>query len=537
MRTTRARAAIALALVSVLALVGCASGSDATSDSTEETVQTGGTYTHAFSVVGAITSLDPPTLIFHEALQVVRALTDSLVDQQADGTIVPWIATSWEISDDAKTYTFHLREDGTFSDGTAIDAAAVKANFDRDVALGSAAIGAAPLLTNLTETKVVDDYTVEFDFSEPAAYFLQALSGAVFGLISPASLTQDESEIAKGNYAGSGPFTLASYDPQTEIDLDKRVGYNTASSIADHTGDAYIDHLKLIEVADASTRASEVASGEIQSAALISYQDEARLEATDGVTLLPEKIPGLTETLIINQQSFLGTDDAVREALALAIDSQTIVDTVFGPSYGAATSVIGSGTPGYADESAYIDYDPDQANALLEADGWELGSDGIRTKDGESLTINIPAIGNWDGAELLQAQLKEVGIDLPLDTSDSATLSEKLAAGDYDAYKWQMTRADVSVLNAVWNSEHTSQGYAWANPSELDDLLAAQESAIDTTERAEASAKVQQYLVENHWAIPLDDRAWTYAEGSTAHGLRVDGETKLVFYDVWVSDN
>ncbi|MDM4761584.1 ABC transporter substrate-binding protein [Galbitalea sp. SE-J8] len=533
----RARAAIALGLAAGLVLAGCSAtpGTDADEASTAETVQTGGTYTHAFSAVGAITSLDPPTLIFHEALQVVRALADSLVDQKPDGTIVPWIAESWEINDDATVYTFHLREGGTFSDGAPIDAAAVKANFDRAVALGPKAVGAYPLLLGLTETKVVDPRTVEFDFAKPAAYFLQAVSGAVFGLISPNDLGKDPADLAKGEYAGSGPFTLASYNPQTEIDLDKRVGYDTPSSIAEHTGDAYVDHLRLVEIGDASTRANQVADGEIQSAALIAFQDEARLSATEGVTLLPLKIPGLTETLIINQKSFLGTDAPAREAIQLAIDSKTIVSTVFGPSYGAGASAIGSGTPGFADQSGAIEYDPAKAERVLDDDGWTVGDDGIRTKDGTRFTVRVPAIGNWPGAELLQAQLLKVGIDLPLDKSDQATSSAALANGDYEADKWQMTRADVSVLNAVWNSNHTSQGYAWASPGPLDELLDAQESAIDPGDRAAASAKVQQYLIENHWAIPLDDRAWTYAYNASAHGLRADGETKLVFYDVWVS--
>lgn len=538
MAKPRPRALAALALVAALGLAGCASSTAApASTKSADAVQTGGTYTHAFSAVGAITSLDPPTLIFHEALQVVRALADSLVDQKPDGTIVPWIAEKWEINDDATVYTFHLRKDGTFSDGTPIDAAAVKANFDRDVALGPKAVGAYPLLLNLSEVKVIDPQTVEFDFSQPSALFLQAVSGAVFGLISPADLTKDPADLAKGDYAGSGPFTLASYDPQTEIDLDKRVGYDTPSSLAGHTGDAYVDHLRLIEVGDASTRANQVISGEIQSAALISYQDEARLKATDGVTLLPLKIPGLTETLIINQKSFLGSDAPVREALQLAIDSKTIVNTVFGPSYGPGTSALGSGTPGFSDESSLISYDPAKAKKLLDSDGWVPGSDGIRTKDGQRLTLRVPAIGNWPGAELLQAQLLAVGIDLPLDKSDQATSSAALANGEYEADKWQMTRADPSVLNAVWNSKHTPQGYAWAAPGPLDDLLAAQESAVDPTARAAASAKAQAYIIQNHWAIPLDDRAWTYAYNSSAHGLRADGETKLVFYDVWVSQN
>lgn len=532
-------AALAGALAVLVGLSGCAAAGGAVEPSAVATPVAGGTYTHAFSFPGVITSLDPPTLIFHEALQVVRTLADSLVDQDPKtGKIVPWIASKWEVSDDAKTFTFTLRDGATFSDGTPIDAAAVKANFDRIQALGPKAVGAAPLLVGFKATTVVDAKTVKFEFDKPAARFLQALSGAVFGLISPKDLTKDPAELAKGNYAGSGPFTLKSFNPQSEIDLDKRVGYNSASSLAQHTGDAYVDHLVFIEEGTPSKRADQVLSGEIQSAAQIAYQDEARL--TDGgATLLPLSIPGMTENLIINQKSFLGTEPNVRQALLYGIDTKTITQTVFGPSYGAGKSTLGSRTPGFADQSELIKYDPAKAKALLDKAGWVVGTDGIRAKDGQRLTIRVPGIGSWgasngDAAVLLQAQLRIIGIDLPLDKSDSATQQAALAAGNYEADKWQMTRADPSVLNAVWNSVHSSQGYAWAQPGPLDDLLAAQESATDPKERAAASVKVQEYLIKNAWSIPLDDRAWTYAYNSTSHGLRADAETKLVFYDVWV---
>ncbi|MCU1515248.1 MAG: peptide transporter, permease component [Microbacteriaceae bacterium] len=540
MPITKSTAALLAGAVAVLiALAGCASPGAGPASTASATPISGGTYTHAFSFPGVITSLDPPTLIFHEALQVVRGLTDSLVDQNPKtGEIVPWIATKWTVSDDAKTYTFTLRDGSTFADGTPIDAAAVKANFDRIQALGPKAIGAAPLLIGFTGTTVVNAKTVKFEFSQPSARFLQALTGAVFGLISPKDLAKAPTELAKGNYAGSGPFTLKSYNPQSEIDLDKRVGYNSASSLAKHTGDAYIDHLVFIEEGTPAKRADQVLSGEIQSASQIAYQDEARLTA-GGATLLPLKIPGLTENLIINQKSFLGSEPKVRQALLAAIDTRTITKTVFGASYGAGTSPLGSNTPGYSDQSALIKYNPKKAKSLLDEAGWVPAADGIREKDGKKLTIRVPGIGAWgasngDAAVLLQAELKEVGIDLPLDKSDPATQQALLASGSYEADKWQMTRADPSVLYAVWSSTHTSQGYALAQPGPLDDLLAKQESEIDPKDRAAASAKVQEYLIKNAWSIPLDDRAWTYAYNSTAHGLRADAETKLVFYDVWV---
>lgn len=173
-------AVIATAVASALVLAGCAGGSASagSSASTADTPQRGGTYTHAFSAVGAITSLDPPTLIFHEALHVVRTLTDSLVDQDPKtGKIVPWIATKWTVSPDARTYVFTLRKGGTFSDGTPIDAAAVKANFDRDAAPGRVAllfrdrtsgVSTYAALRELLVELPADGDEVELDFNRAA---------------------------------------------------------------------------------------------------------------------------------------------------------------------------------------------------------------------------------------------------------------------------------------------------------------------------------------------------------------------------------
>jgi peptide/nickel transport system substrate-binding protein len=98
-----------------------------------------------------------------------------------------------------------------------------------------------------------------------------------------------------------------------------------------------------------------------------------------------------------------------------------------------------------------------------------------------------------------------------------------------------MTRADPDILNAIWNSEWTAQGYARTSPSELDDLLLEQAGAVDTADRQDAVDAVQTYLIDNAWGFPISDRAWVYGINEKSEGLRFDAERKLVFYDVWLS--
>ena len=524
-------AAVLVVLLAACSSSGGSGGEASSSASSSDAPVSGGTYVHALEA-DPLGCLDAPQQRFHVALNITRQLADSLVDQDpATGKIVPWLAKSWEISDDAKTFTFHLVDGATFSDGKPVDAAAVKANLDRIVALGAKAIGAGPWIQGYQSTQAVDPSTAVVTFDRPNVQFLQALSGSWFGLISPADTGKSPEELCRGTYAGSGPFTLESYTKDQDAVLLKRTGYDWPSSLAAHQGEAYLDKLQFTFVPEAGVRSGTLTSGQVQSISLVTWQDEEPLEAA-GDTLLTARQPGLTESWIPNQQSWLADDEPVRQAIRYAINSQEIVDTVYGPTYRSRTAPLNSTTPGYVDLSSELPYDQAKAAQLLEDDGWKLGADGIRVKDGKRLSLNV--IASYTDLELIQQQLKAVGIEYKIRQLDPAAASKATIAGDYDIYAWTMTRADPTVLNALFSSDWTSLGYAKANPSELDDLLATQESTVDPDERAAAAAEVQRYVVEHAWLIPIVDRAWTYGTGPTSHGLRLDGETKLVFYDAWI---
>ena len=166
----------AVAAVSALALSAC-SGTDAGSSSDSELV---------WAIEGANLSaghMDPQTSQLDVSAMVQRAVLDSLVFQEADGSFTPWLAESWDVEDGGATYTFRLRQGVTFHDGTPFDAAAVKANFDRIVAPETASAQAAAMLGGdlYAGTDVVDENTVRVRFSQPYAPFLQAASTALLG--------------------------------------------------------------------------------------------------------------------------------------------------------------------------------------------------------------------------------------------------------------------------------------------------------------------------------------------------------------------
>ena len=209
----------ALAAAAALALSACSASSGsgpASGDANGEIV---------WGVDGSLLSagkMDPQTSQLDVTAMVQRAVLDSLVFQKADGSFVPWLARKWEVSADGTAYTFHLRDDVTFTDGEKFDAAAVKANFDRIVDPATKSAQAASMLGGelYKGTEVVDPTTVTVTFSQPYAPFLQAASTAQLGFYAPKVLAAHSADLAAGGKditVGTGPFQISSYTPDQEI--------------------------------------------------------------------------------------------------------------------------------------------------------------------------------------------------------------------------------------------------------------------------------------------------------------------------------
>lgn len=176
-------AALAASLVLSLTATAC-SGASGSSGEAQSTPQSGGHLRFALSSDPGC--LDPHQATTSDALYAARTYVDSLTDQNPrTGQIVPWIARTWEVSPDASQFTFSLREDVTFADGTPLDAEAVKANLDAVAALGAKSMLGAGFLQGYRSTEAVDKYTAKVTFKGPNAQFLQATSTATLGLLSP----------------------------------------------------------------------------------------------------------------------------------------------------------------------------------------------------------------------------------------------------------------------------------------------------------------------------------------------------------------
>jgi peptide/nickel transport system substrate-binding protein len=377
-----------------------------------------------------------------------RALVDSLTDQsQKDaGTIVAWLPTSWQISDDATQYTFLLRDDVTFSDGTKLDASVVKANFDALKAIPAAA--GAEYLTAVKEIAVVDPLTVKISFSEPNIAFLAATATTRLGIVSAATAAKSSDERCKEGIVGSGPFVIERHVYNEELVLARRQGYNWASSVVKHQGEAYLDKVVYKVIPEASVRTGALTSGQVDITAA-SYQDADALK-DGGFNIINASYVGTSAALFFNIARPLAGDIAVRRALLHAVDTREIVQLVQNGYVEAARGLLTPITPGFLDQSAEIAFDPDASRKILDDAGWIPGSDGIRVKDGQRLSLIGAFWANPTNRllfEVIQQQAAAVGIEVQInpEPSSPAYLQGQID-GKYDFFRWHWSLADAPHL-------------------------------------------------------------------------------------------
>ncbi|MCX5242673.1 ABC transporter substrate-binding protein [Streptomyces prunicolor] len=531
-RPTRWAALAALLTTSVL-LTACGSGG-AGSGSGGGPAKSGGTLT--FAVGSDAGCVDPQQVASNDTIYSVRQLVDSLTDQDPEtGKIVPWLAKSWDISPDATTFTFRLRSGVTFSDGSKLTAQVVKDNFDAVPKLGALGTLAEGYLSGVTSTTVIDPLTVKVTFKQPNAQFLQATSTHSLGIESSASVKKSPQQKCSQGVVGSGPFTLKQYVQNQSITLAKRTGYAWGSSLWHKSGEAYLDKVVFKVVPEAGVRAGSLQSGQVNAISSVGKANEAALKGGQ-VTLQRRANPGVVFGLAFNNARPALKDARVRQAIGFAIDRGQIADTVFPTGTQPATSVLAHTTPDYADLSSDLTTDAAKAKSLLEAAGWKTGGDGIRTKDGKKLTLTVDWIPNsatnQPALELIQQQLKAVGVGLTLKQLQVTQLAPTLQSGDYDAAWGNITRADPDILR---NSFSTKLANFYRVPvTELDSALTGQAATTDATKRKQLVQQAQQLIVRNAYYAPVVELQTQIGVSNKVHGLNFDASSRIQLHDTWI---
>ena len=465
----------------------------------------------------------------NDTLYVTRQIVDSLTWQDpSDGSLKPWLATTWEANADQTEFTFTLRDGVTFSDGTPFTAASVKANFDDAVAAGAKSSAAASFV-GYQETTVVDDHTVKVTFSTPNAAFPQATSSVALGFLADSTLKVPFDDRASGTgVIGTGPFVLDHYTKDTETVLTARDGYAWGPADRQGAGAPHLATVTFQVAPEASVRTGSLTSGQVQAIGGVQPTDIETLQGA-GLELVSRANPGIPFGLTFNESSDLGKDPAVREAISLAVNPTEIRDTALSEGFKVAVGPLASTTPGVANESSHLVTDPAKAATVLEADGWAKGSDGIYAKGGKKLAPTLAWITNFSpnqtSVELIQSELKAVGIDVQLWSGAVPDFQAKLTDGSFDLVWGNLSRADGDVLRTQYSTKATNF-YRIDDPT-LEDLLTKQLATGDVTERNALLAQAQERLVTQHHVIPVHELTTYLGLSKKAHGIELGADSRL----------
>ncbi|WP_423801969.1 glutathione ABC transporter substrate-binding protein [Neobacillus sp. SAB-20_R2A] len=476
-------------LIMMVIMAGCSTKKDVSSDTkkSDSAAKEGGTL--VIARLSDAENLDHHFMSTINAASIThRKIYEGLVGRDKNAQIKPLLAEKWEQKDDT-TWEFTLRKGVKFHDGTEFKANAVKATFDRllDPNVGSPR---AVVFKMVKEVKVIDDYTVQFILSEPFSPLLSILASHEGGIISPKTIEKYGKKIIQ-EPNGTGPFVFESWTPGQEIVLKKN---------NDYWGEkARVDKVVFKVVPEETTRISMLETGEAHIAEPLSVPMMDTVKTSKAVDVYRSEGYG-TEYIGFNVQKKPFNDVRVRKAISYAVEMDSIIKGVYNNVGKKANSLLGSKVFGYNDAMKAYEYNLNEAKKLLAEAGYSNGLEiTLKTMDSKE-RINM--------AEVLQSQLKGIGVKVNIQVLEYGTFVEQVNKGDSEMFiiSWRNATGDADYNQ--YNLFHTSsQGGAgntfFYSNKEVDSLIEAARREKDQEKRKELYAQSQELEMKDVVYIPV----------------------------------
>ncbi len=462
-----------------------------------QTVPVTFTYVHHLAVV---TDLDPATSYSNEVIAMHNIYESLTRYDSASGTVLPALAESWTTSDDGLTWTFTLREGVTFHTGRPMDAAAAKAAIARTMALG---MGAAYIWGAVSAIETPDPRTLVFTLAYPAPLDLIAsaqYAAYIYDVHAAGEGAPEEDLVAwfaEGRDAGTGPYSIARWEPGAEFEL-------TLAAYPDYWGGwdgAHYTEVVYRVVPEPTTAAQLVRAGEASYVARLNPQIVESLRNDPAVQVV--ETPSFQNVVILlNTASGPLADIRVRQAIAKAVDTTGIATALRG-AVSETRGVVPPGLLGHTDALTGTGLDLDGARALLAEAGFGPG--------GAPLTVSLTmAVGDTDLqliATSLTSQLAELGVTLDVQATEWQTQWDRAKSPDVAArqdifvmYWWPDYPDPFSWFISLFHSEETpSFNLAYYADPEMDAQIDGIQS-LTVSDRAAAEAAyvaMQQQLVDD----------------------------------------
>lgn len=518
----------------VLAACGSSSSSTASSSAASASAAASGEVRDELIFVNYRDIRDLNPHLYAGEMYAQSILYDTLVSITADG-YEGCLAESWDISEDGRTYTFHIRPNVLFSDGEKCDANAILANFNA-ILENRERHTWLEMMNLLVGVSAPDENTFVIEMSEPYYPMLTEL-GCIrpFAMISPSCMINGSTKDGVNGHIGTGPYVLTDFVTDEYAVFERNENYwGKAPAIRKIT-------VKVIP--DNQTRIMALESGEIDlifgknmidADAISQYLDSDKF--TVGLS-----DPTSTRHIVMNTTREILGDPAVRKALQHATDRQTISDGIFYGLEQPADTLYATTVPYCNVGLKPYEYSTETAAQILDEAGWVLGSDKMRAKDGKQLALdllyNSDSVTEKTIAEYLQSEYLKLGISMTIHGEEEQSYRDNMKAGNFDMVFnicWGMPYDPQSSLAAmrapVYGDYAAQQGLE--DKAEIDEAITRILTSTDEAERQELYKSVLTNLHEDAMYLPLTYECNKALYTSALHGVHFGTDQ----YDVPFAD-
>lgn len=452
-------------------------------------------------------SLNPWLTGLTVGLEVESMIYDSLTRVDTSGAHVPALAAevpsleNGGISQDLRTYTYKLRDNVTWHDGTPFTAGDVVFTYE---AIANPEVNARSRtgFELIESAEALDDHTVRFTLNQPNAAFLE--TWAYRGILPKhifASEDLNNSEYNRAPTVGTGPYKFVEWVSGDRIVVERNENY--------YRDGGYIDRIVYQIVPSSDTLLTLLETGEIDARFAIPAEQVELVKGLGSYNVLATPAHAYFHFTINNADPILG-DKAVRQALTHGLDKQVIADTVLQGLVQPHGSPVAQPSWVYVDHNDRYPFDPAAAAALLDGAGWAPGEDGIRVKDGQRLSLTLLNIAGESErlqvTQLAQAMWKEIGVEVNISQVDAPTFVDAMTKQNYQfAYGWWGFSVDPSGYNDRWLSTSAGHWLNYDNPA-VDQLLLDALQTADPAARKALYAQFQDTVVEDATNIYVYNR-------------------------------
>jgi peptide/nickel transport system substrate-binding protein/glutathione transport system substrate-binding protein len=433
-------------------------------------------------------SSEPPNLDPHKstggAAQCVKdVIYGGLVKYWKDHSIVPDLAQSWNISADGRQYTFHLQKDVKWHNGEKFTARDVKFTMERIVDPGSGATIRGEIAAVVEKVEILDEYTLRFVLKRPSVSFLPVLA-SVFCQIVSKSYVEGGGNLNK-HPMGTGAFKFAEWTPTVSLKVTKNPAYFKK-------GLPYLEGIQYIFYPDETSRVTALRTGAVDMIDYLPWKQMAAVERDAKLRLLGDK-EMLFMFALINFRKPPLDNPKVREAIARAVNREAMLKNVF---FGRGQVIGGTFLPpsweGFSPEiNKTYTHSPEGAKKLLAEAGFPKGFD---------LTIlSTFQYGMHKGsAEILQANLKELGLNAKLELLDWATVFKRRDAGQFEILVWGSMPyyKDSAFLTSYVETDSAYAKVMGFSDEIIDRSLAELDRTFDLKKRREILYQAQRRILE-----------------------------------------